>query len=377
MINCFLLFQIMAAASKMCLKFCQKQKYFVSSFVIFTTMFYFNMNSVGNKINILNADQPSFYPLMTLFNISDFRYINNNPDVCSAAEPVLAVVIVFTHPSSFELRQAHRNHMPQDLLNRIGIRRVFLMGKATTHQIMYPIVADEIVTKENEIYKDIIQGNFVDHYRNLTYKQIMGFRWALQHCSRAKFLIKQDDDFAVNIFQIGKLLNCRYSEIKSEIYGFLRTGIEVQRTNFKWSATYEEYPNKTYPDYMLGASYFMDLEATRKIVHEYPRRRFFWLEDVYGTGIVAGSAGVARKNIEGFTNIYVSISEHCVTNEYSSDEYYCDSITTMTGFNSGLLNKTLDHFSECFKRKCKYTIDPKRSELYCLHTHRKIRVKWV
>ncbi len=44
------------------------------------------------------------------------------------------------------------------------------------------------------------------HYRNLTYKHIMGLKWVSTHCSNAHTVVKVDDDTFVNIFQLTTFL---------------------------------------------------------------------------------------------------------------------------------------------------------------------------
>ena len=42
-------------------------------------------------------------------------------------------------------------------------------------------VAEDHLADEVKVYKDLIQGDFIDTYDNLTFKTIMGMRWASQH----------------------------------------------------------------------------------------------------------------------------------------------------------------------------------------------------
>jgi len=53
---------------------------------------------------------------------------------------------------------------------------------------------------------DLVQGNFVDSYKNLTLKAVMGLRWMSQYCSEAPFAIKTDDDTFLNIFEMVRLM---------------------------------------------------------------------------------------------------------------------------------------------------------------------------
>jgi len=63
------------------------------------------------------------------------------------------------------------------------------------------------VNREFERHKDLVQGNFIDSYRNLTLKAVLGLRWLSQYCRQAPFVIKTDDDTFINIFEIVRLMS--------------------------------------------------------------------------------------------------------------------------------------------------------------------------
>ena len=52
---------------------------------------------------------------------------------------------------------------------------------------------------ENEIYNDIVQEDYIDSYRNMTYKAISAARWITKHCTQAKLIIKADDDALLDL----------------------------------------------------------------------------------------------------------------------------------------------------------------------------------
>ena len=56
--------------------------------------------------------------------------------------------------------------------------------------------------KENIQYADIVQGNFVDSYHNLSYKATMGNLWVSEFCEQAEFVVKADDDVFIDIFEV-------------------------------------------------------------------------------------------------------------------------------------------------------------------------------
>ena len=64
-------------------------------------------------------------------------------------------------------------------LNKKGdIKVVFLLGQPGTDG------EQEEVLSEYLDHKDIVQGSFIDSYKNLTYKHSMGLLWATKFCPR-------------------------------------------------------------------------------------------------------------------------------------------------------------------------------------------------
>ena len=48
----------------------------------------------------------------------------------------------------------------------------------------------EALQQESVLYGDIVQEDFLDSYRNLTYKAIMSMRWISTYCKHATFVLK-------------------------------------------------------------------------------------------------------------------------------------------------------------------------------------------
>ena len=57
---------------------------------------------------------------------------------------------------------------------------------------------------ENQKFGDIIQGDFVDTYHNLSYKAIMGNLWAAEFCEQAEFVVKADDDMFIDLYEVSR-----------------------------------------------------------------------------------------------------------------------------------------------------------------------------
>ena len=58
------------------------------------------------------------------------------------------------------------------------------------------------IYKESEKYEDIIQGDFIDTYHNLSYKAVMGNVWVSEFCEQAEFVVKADDDQFIDLYEV-------------------------------------------------------------------------------------------------------------------------------------------------------------------------------
>jgi hypothetical protein len=73
---------------------------------------------------------------------------------------------------------------------------VFLLGETRKQR------DQDLLEIENKEHGDLVQGTFMDTYRNLTYKNIMGKLWITQFCKQAEFVIKTDDDTYIDLYTV-------------------------------------------------------------------------------------------------------------------------------------------------------------------------------
>lgn len=81
-------------------------------------------------------------------------------------------VYVFSYVNDFDRRRIIRETWGRDQNIRVG----FVLGKISDSSIQ------ELVRSEQNQYDDIIQGNFIDSYRNLSYKSILVWKWVKIFC---------------------------------------------------------------------------------------------------------------------------------------------------------------------------------------------------
>ena len=131
-------------------------------------------------------------------NPHPFHYVINPTSVCSG--DIFLLVYVHSAPGHFKQRMAIRETWGNTAnFQDIVVKVIFLCGiilKDEGHAMQ------DALLLEADTYGDIVQEDFVDSYRNLTYKGIMGLKWVSAYCRHAKFLLKSDDDIFINIFSL-------------------------------------------------------------------------------------------------------------------------------------------------------------------------------
>ncbi|KAB7501291.1 Beta-1,3-galactosyltransferase 5 [Armadillidium nasatum] len=88
-------------------------------------------------------------------------------------------------------------------------RPIFLVGATN----------DEAIQKELEQeaknHGDLLQMNFIDSYRNLTYKTMVSLLWISENCKDVPWILKADDDVVVNPFSLRTFLEKELSRNQS------------------------------------------------------------------------------------------------------------------------------------------------------------------
>jgi hypothetical protein len=59
---------------------------------------------------------------------------------------------------------------------------------------------------ESHRYGDLVQTDYLDTYRNLTFKAISWMKWVDEHCKGIENLVKSDDDIVVDVFRLDSYL---------------------------------------------------------------------------------------------------------------------------------------------------------------------------
>ncbi|XP_046369546.2 beta-1,3-galactosyltransferase 1-like [Haliotis rufescens] len=210
-------------------------------------------------------------------NLHQYKFLMNS-DNCKGWASI--VVMVHTALHNVKKRQKIRNTTSVcDTKHGSVLTVVFLVGQTNNA----PLQTE--VAKESQKYQDMVQGNFIDSYHNLTHKHIMGYHWVLTHCQNVKYVIKMDDDVVIHLANVLRYL---FSNPVPEghIMCFVVPG-SGKRVTGKWAVSKKEYPFFKYPPYCAGFAYMTTLSVIRNLHTASTYIKSIWIDDVYATGILA------------------------------------------------------------------------------------------
>ena len=159
-----------------------------------------NGSMAGSKTGLLDRSQ---------------TYIILNEKLCSNLEDIFVVVLIHSAINNFERRKFIRSTWGNITIfesPRHRFRIVFMLGKPDKEQNQIAI------NLENNQYGDIVQRTFLDTYKNLTHKALLGLRWEKEYCKRAQFVLKVDDDVIINTPRLFTHLTNKYSHVNKTIF---------------------------------------------------------------------------------------------------------------------------------------------------------------
>ncbi|XP_061695516.1 beta-1,3-galactosyltransferase 2 [Syngnathoides biaculeatus] len=211
-----------------------------------------------------------------------FPYIINEPDKCqeSQAAPFL-VFIITTEALQVDARDAIRQTWANETLIRdVGVVRLFLLGKCEGEEGSRQ---QRILQKESLKYHDIIQQDFLDSYKNLTLKTLMGLHWVARYCSRASYVMKTDSDMFVNTENlIQGLLRPELKPKRNYFTGrLISNDLPIRDKKSKFYVSKKEYPEGKYPIFCSGTGYVLSGDLPLKIYTTSLSMRQLHLEDVH------------------------------------------------------------------------------------------------
>ncbi|RCN49429.1 N-acetyllactosaminide 3-alpha-galactosyltransferase [Ancylostoma caninum] len=179
----------------------------------------------------------------------------------------------------------------------------------------------DLITEESEFYGDILQADHIDAYRNITLKQLAELRYFASSCESIFAVVKLDDDVAWSVNRTAEFISKKVQP--NELYCSRRDShTPMLEEGMKWSVifsffsfwlagvqdfssladadrsiTKEEWGRGRFPVHCLGMIYIVSLSAIRRMLATVHLQKFFWIDDVFITGVLTEASNVTIRNI--------------------------------------------------------------------------------
>ena len=240
----------------------------------------------------LALEQDYYRRQATVVNPFPYGFLKTPRTACPGS--VFLVIVVHSHPSYRDRRDAIRRTWGRYGNGQEGsprsTRLVFALGVDRK-------LSPNLVDAENDLYDDIIQGNFTDAYRNMTLKSLLGLKWVSENCAGVPYMLKSDDDMFISIpYLIDILLTTRP---KRSIMGPHNWHSRVRRRG-KWGISKKLFPFNWYPPYESGSCYVITVDIVRELYETSAYVTPLFIDDVYVTGIIAKIIGATHIIQQGF-----------------------------------------------------------------------------
>ncbi|KAK3869820.1 hypothetical protein Pcinc_024906 [Petrolisthes cinctipes] len=213
-------------------------------------------------------------------NPHNYHVMISCSNICTGDDPVWMVVMVSSAPGNFHRRRAIRDTWGGATpLAASHAKLVFLLANPHDSHLLTQVV------EESRAHGDILQEDFEDSYLNLTLKTVMGLKWGAQHCPKANYFMKTDDDMFINLPAIMTYL----TEAKRERW---ITGCIKQRKAFRPVNVAPGMPMPpAHPPFVAGAGYVISGDLVRELYQASINTRIIPVEDVYVTAHLARKVG--------------------------------------------------------------------------------------
>ena len=200
----------------------------------------------------------------------------------------------------------------------LGIPVIYAVGRANDEQIQ------TILEDEHRTYGDLLQLNYIDAYYNISIKSSGILHWFVkrgcQHVTPYLFVV--DDDVLINLPLLMKMI-AKESFNSNTLYGLYLTDIEPHPAG-KWAVSLTDYPNRTFPSFITGASTLYPSKILPKLVNQIfhlveENQLIFFLDDVLITGLIADQMGIERAPLTGIEDCsYTDLFSRTIISECSN-----------------------------------------------------------
>lgn len=245
-----------------------------------------------------------------LLNAHMYFYLIDNTAVCGARgdRPVHVLLFITSRPGHFEQRQRLRDFYSSDAVvaswRPRAVRILFFVAVDVVDESLQPLVYDE-----SGIHGDVIQEEYPDDERagaaasRLTMTAI---KWALTHCTAARYLVRTSDAVVVNPPRLVAALAAQFgvdappgqeavaeSRRQRAIVCQIAAGQRAVRdpSHVRYVPA-EAYSEPWLPEHCGGDAYAMTYEMAKHLFVAYQHTAYVLHEAAYVTGILRRAVGL-------------------------------------------------------------------------------------
>lgn len=211
-----------------------------------------------------------------LINLTNFNYLYKQPS-CSRKVKIFIVVHSFID-NTVQRARIRDTWGSYNGSQAEKIRLLFLLG-STPNEDESPSVI-----KESKKYHDILQGNFIESFKNATYKHVMGLKWFTENCPYADFILKVNDDTFINTPQLFSRILEPFNLDSKFIMCRENARAIIRNPDSKWHVSYQDLKDEKYPRYCSGFAILYSQNAAVELYKEAQKGWYFWIDDAYVTG---------------------------------------------------------------------------------------------
>lgn len=214
------------------------------------------------------------------------------------------LILIASAITNFDRRMAIRATWGEQIINGTlddqhktpeSYKCIFLVGQPPTD------ILDFLIEEEADRYGDMLRGNYLDSYRNLTLKVLHGLNFASQSC-RPKYVLKTDDDCFVNVPLILHFLK-RHNTVSETLYVGKIVNSDrrnvIRNSQNKWYVSPQLYPKEFYPPYPSGHGYIISGHLLRPMMDAASKILPFPNEDAF-IGVVMNAIGIHPVHTDRF-----------------------------------------------------------------------------
>ncbi|XP_059168889.1 beta-1,3-galactosyltransferase 1-like [Physella acuta] len=248
-----------------------------------------------------------------VINSHNYKYIISPNVTCEGRDEIELFIGVATRLDNFKGRQAIRETWGSyaNVSSHNSIL-VFFIGQPEPG---YPKASlkQKLLLKESAKYGDILQEDYLDCYHNLSLKSVSIIKYVSTYCSKAKYILKADEDMYINfncLIDSLKKNQVKKPKLKAFVMGtkYVKPP-PIRSTKSKWYISKADYPKSRYPDYVSGGAYVLSAQASWLLYQASLRLPLFRWEDVYVTGMCSKKAGVEVIDNDRFTYEMYDVSD--------------------------------------------------------------------